>query len=329
MTTLPTVRFGVIGLGAIGQRLLRALTAHPHVRVTAVNDLNAQVLRETAESTGATPFDDYHALLHSDLVDAVYVAVPPAAHHEIVLAAAQAGKHILCEKPLSLTLPQARDMLHAVKRAGVVHAMQLPMHHSGGVHAFTTRLAQGDIGPVRRVELTLVFPEWPRAWQQNAWIGGREQGGPVRECTPHLFEVIERALGPVRRVWADVVYPPDGVSSEESASGVLELEGGARVNVSVLCHVPQPETVSLTVYGAAGTLGLRNWAQPVFSGDATPLQPLPVPAVDGTLIDHFVRAVHGEPADLPGLDVGLRLQALQQAWEDAAASGAWVDVRAE
>ncbi|AFZ65682.1 Gfo/Idh/MocA family protein [Deinococcus peraridilitoris] len=328
--TDSTIRVGIIGLGAIGGRLLREFQAHDAFQVTHLHDSDAARSEEAARETGAVACATSTELLASD-VDLVYIAVPPSAHFDLTLAALKSGKHVLCEKPLAVSTEEARAMLGAARAAGRVHAMQLPLYHSPGVRVFAERLHSGTLGDLRRADLTLVFPEWPRAWQMNPWIGRREQGGPIRECTPHLFEVIERSLGRVARLRADVVYPVDGVSSEESAHGVLELESGLRVGVSLLCHVQRPETVALTVYGANGTLGLERWTQPVYSADQDIPKALALEAdtTQGKLLDHLAAAIHGREADLPGFGVGLRLQCLQEAWEQASATGSWIVVGPE
>ncbi|WP_045234564.1 Gfo/Idh/MocA family protein, partial [Deinococcus pimensis] len=116
------LRVGVVGLGAIGQRLLGVFGAHPEVVVTAVSDLNRALSGETASRVRAASVEDPLDLVSRDDVDLVYVAVPPAAHRELVLAAARHGKHVLCEKPLATSAADGREMLEAVRAAGVVHA---------------------------------------------------------------------------------------------------------------------------------------------------------------------------------------------------------------
>ena len=318
-----SIRVGIIGLGAIGQRLIRAFHAHPDFEVAALHDLDPERATAAASEFGGDAVTDVNGLINR--VDLVYVAVPPAAHLDLTLAAFAAGRHVLCEKPLAVNAQDGEAMLRAAREAGTVHAMQLPLFFSPGVEVFAGQLRTGVAGEPRRADLSFVFPEWPRAWQRNPWIATRAQGGPVRECSPHLFEVIERTLGPVRRLRADVAYPADGVTSEDSALGVLELQSGLRVAVNVLCNVPRPEAVELTVYGTRATLGLTQWTTPVLATDAGPLQPLPLPDTPPRgLLDELASAIRGESARLPGLDVGLRLQKLQDAWEHADATGGWV-----
>ncbi|UBV45364.1 Gfo/Idh/MocA family oxidoreductase (plasmid) [Deinococcus taeanensis] len=325
------VRVGVIGLGAIGQSLLKALTADPDVQVAAVCDVQGALAEATAQPLAASAWSDHRRMLAGVDLDLVYVAVPPRYHHAVALDVIAAGRHILCEKPLALTLNEAQDLHRAAQAAGVVHALNLPLHRDPGIETFR-RLAQEEhLGTLRRGELTLVFPQWPRAWQHNPWIGGREQGGPIREVGPHLLHVILATLGPVGRVWAHTEYPAgDPAACETAAFGTLELAGGPLVTVSCLTNLPRPEQVSFTLYGSAGTAGLVNWAQPVAAAGEAPLEPVSVDAPRvpaGTrLVQALVRRVRGEPADLVDFSMGVRIQALLDAWERSSDAGTWVDV---
>ncbi|ACO47541.1 Gfo/Idh/MocA family oxidoreductase [Deinococcus deserti] len=325
------VRVGVIGLGAIGQSLLKAFTAEPDVQVTAVCDVNASLAESTARPLAASAWTDHRRMLDAAGLDLVYVAVPPRHHHAIALDVIATGRHILCEKPLALTLSEAQDIERAAQAAGVVHALNLPLHADPGIETFRHLVEDGSLGIMRRAELTLVFPQWPRAWQHNPWIGGREQGGPIREVGPHLLHVILTTLGPVKRVWAHAEYPADDpLACETAALGTLELANGTLVVVSCLTNVPRPEQVSLTVYGSGGTAGLVNWAVPVAalgqaSLDTVPVEGVRVPA--GTrLVRALVSRVRGAPGDLVDFTMGVRIQAVLESWERSSALGTWVDV---
>lgn len=122
------IRIGVIGLGAIGQNLLKAFTANSEVHVTAVCDVDLSLAERTAQPLAASVWTDHRQMLDEVDLDLVYVAVPPKHHHAIALDVIAAGRHILCEKPLALTLSEAQDMQRAAQARGVVHALNLPMH---------------------------------------------------------------------------------------------------------------------------------------------------------------------------------------------------------
>jgi predicted dehydrogenase len=329
---MQPIRVGIIGLGAIGARVAQTFHKDARTPVAFVCDSNETLARKTADDLGGIAWStDYRQMLAGDQVDLVYVGVPPRWHHSIALDVIAAGKQILCEKPLALTLPEAADMARRVAAAGLVSHVNLPLPYAPGVREFGRLVRAGYLGALRRVELAVVFPQWPRGWQsqtQGNFIGKREQGGPVREVCPHLFDVVLRHLDPVVRVRAEMEYPADPEVCETGALGVLELAGGVRVGVSVICGVARKESVDLTAYGTEGTLGLRHWTTLV-GGKAGEL-PEPLPVEDQTqlpLPELLYGAIRdGQTGRLAPFADGLRIQAVLDAWERAAVSGQWEEV---
>ena len=135
------MRIAAIGLGAIGQRVIEDLRREARATISAVCDLDAEVASKWAEELGGIPWaTDYRKILSDELTEVAYIAVPPKFHHEVVLAATAAGKHILCEKPLALTLGEATEMAKAVQHAGVVNALNLPLHYASGTRTLRREL---------------------------------------------------------------------------------------------------------------------------------------------------------------------------------------------
>ena len=117
---MDRVGFGVIGAGLFGENHALVYSRLPGVELVAVCDQNEARAREVTERYGArTYYTDYVQLLAEPDISAVSIATPDFAHSEIALAAAQAGKHILCEKPLATTVEEAQSIVDAAARAGV------------------------------------------------------------------------------------------------------------------------------------------------------------------------------------------------------------------
>jgi predicted dehydrogenase len=120
MNTTEKVGFGVIGAGILGEEHALVYNRMPGCELVAVCDINAERAKGVAEKFGArTYYTDYQDLLKNPDIQAVSVATPDFAHRDIAVAAAQANKHILCEKPLATTVEDAQDILNATKKAGV------------------------------------------------------------------------------------------------------------------------------------------------------------------------------------------------------------------
>ena len=115
------IRIGIIGAGSIAEPHLDGyLRAPDAVEVTAVADIDPTHARKLADRAGgARDFADYREMLTSSLVDAVDICLPHHLHADAIVAAAEAGKHVLCEKPLCLTVDEARRIQQAVTTAGI------------------------------------------------------------------------------------------------------------------------------------------------------------------------------------------------------------------
>jgi predicted dehydrogenase len=110
---------GVIGLGEIGAIHCDTLMQLPQAKLLAVADIDEVRAKHMAQQTGAQPYQDYQELLAREDIDAVIIATPDHLHKEPCLAAAQAGKHILVEKPLAMTVEDAGAIIEAVEKADV------------------------------------------------------------------------------------------------------------------------------------------------------------------------------------------------------------------
>ncbi|MCL6452672.1 MAG: Gfo/Idh/MocA family oxidoreductase [Alicyclobacillus sp.] len=313
-----TISAGVVGLGIVSNRIIAQFDRHPDVELVAVCDVDgARVQRFTEERRHVAGFTDYRDLVALEALDLVYVATPPAHHADVVMAALQAGKHVLCEKPLANSLEEAARMLTTAKSSGRVHALHFPLQYSPEMYEFERLYQSGYLGELRRVEVLMQFPEWPRPWQQNAWVGGRTQGGYTLEVGVHFIQAIQRVFGPIRDIAGSMTYPADETACEISvlAEGTLPEVGDGRVRAlfNGFSQAGGKERVELNAYGTAGTLSLQSWSK-LFSGrrgeDLALVRVRPLPE---TLTDHVVRAIHGAPAVLCDFQVGYEAQQVLEA----------------
>lgn len=158
MSKLTPTRFGIVGCGRITQRLVADLQAVQGVSVTAIASRATQRARDHAKRYGIEhAVTGYDALLERDDVDAVYIALPPSLHAPMTIAAANAGKHVLCEKPLGLNADEVRKMLSACDAAGVRFLDATAWLHHDRTRSMTDVLRSGSLGPIRHVSASVSF----------------------------------------------------------------------------------------------------------------------------------------------------------------------------
>ncbi|GAA0340399.1 hypothetical protein GCM10008967_33450 [Bacillus carboniphilus] len=307
---MTQLRVGIIGLGAVGERLLNKFLEHNETTVAAICEPNAdraQVFKERLPDVHF--YSDYQEILEDENIDLVYIAVPPKFHHQIALDVIAAGKHILCEKPLANSYQEAAEMAEAAKKATVVHAMNFPTPYSAAYSVLKDKLQSKAVGNIKRVELQMYFQEWPRFWQKNPWIAGREQGGFVREVSPHFVQLMIDLLGDVTNIHSHIQYPEDPQACENSIVAHAELSDGTPILINGLSGIGQKEHLAFKVYGDQGVLSLVNWGQ-LQEETAEGVSPINLESKDSLmgLIDEVVKAVNGQEAHLVTFDRGLEVQ---------------------
>jgi len=198
---MQTVRYGIIGAGAIAHYMARAFTESRGAVALAVADVNRAAAEAIATKVAApSVYTDYRELFARDDLDAIYVATPPFLHRPMVLEALAAGKHVCCEKPFVLTLAEAREIAAAHARAPHLKltCCASRFHASGTAHRARELIATGDLGKVYRVHFEQVtaapavgatLPTWRNDPAKNG-------GGISFDWGPYDLDWLGFVLGP-------------------------------------------------------------------------------------------------------------------------------------
>ncbi|MCH4824843.1 Gfo/Idh/MocA family protein [Planococcus halocryophilus] len=253
------ISIGIIGAGIIGERIIKQLQQEENrIEIKIVYDEQAERLTEISQTYGIPMAKSVEDVLHSD-INWVYIATPPAFHAEIAELAASAGINILCEKPLAHNVEAGESMVDSVQNNRVKTAMHFPLMYKPVIREMSKRIKTGHIGKIVRIELQTFFPDWPRLWQQNPWIGSRSQGGFVREVFPHYFQLMNRLFGELSFTSHHITYPEQADKCETGmiAHGLTEEQ--IPFLLTGISNIGQKELLQFKVYGEHGVLTLENW----------------------------------------------------------------------
>lgn len=325
------LKVGIIGVGAIGEGMTKVFSQHALTEVVAVCDIVEELAKQRAEDLGGVFWStDYKQLLQQEL-DLVYVAVPPAFHHAIVLDVLEAKKHVLCEKPLANSLAEAKEMRDIAQATGVVHAVHFPLSYINNIKALTAHLQEGYLGKVRRIELEMRFPQWPRKWQRNPWIGSREQGGFVFEVAGHFIQIIHQLFGKIVEVDSELEFAEDPAACEQGIMAKMRLANGTPILVNGISQLAgdQEQSISLTVYGSAGTLALVDLVKLCGGRVGEPYRELPLPQDESfwdELIRQLIAAMNGQPAQIIDFQQGYEVQEILEALRNP---GTWRQINSK
>jgi phthalate 4,5-cis-dihydrodiol dehydrogenase len=223
----PRLRLGVAGLGRAFTLMLPTLTAHPRVQLVAGADPRAEARARFAADFGAATYDSVEALCADPAVDAVYIATPHQNHAGHAIAAALAGKHLLVEKPMALSLQDARDMIDAASTAGV----HLVVGHSHSFDAPIARaraiVASGELGRVRMVT-ALNFTDFLYRPRRPEELDTARGGGVMFSQAAHQVDIVRLlAGGRAGSVRAMTGAWDPGRPTEGAYSALLAFDEGA------------------------------------------------------------------------------------------------------
>lgn len=249
------VSWGVVGCGGIARRrtIPEGIVPARNARLAAVWDADAAATREVAAQFDVKAAGGLEDLLRSE-IDAVYIASPPGAHREQAAACARAGKHVLCEKPLGMTVPEAEGMIDEFRKAGRLLGTAFMMRFHSQHQEALRLVREGRLGkPVLgRAQLSCWYPPMPGAWRQEPATGG---GGSLIDMGGHCIDLLEMFFGPVRRVACFVNRTVHGYASEDSAVATLHFENGAMGVVDAFFCIPDDASRNrLELYGSLGSI---------------------------------------------------------------------------
>ncbi|MDD5199158.1 MAG: Gfo/Idh/MocA family oxidoreductase [Terrimicrobiaceae bacterium] len=188
-----SIGIGLIGAGRAGMIHGRNFAFRvPGAHVAAISDPDPATRQAAAAELGVTrEVGDHRELLEDPGVDAVTIVTPTKLHREIALAAAAAGKHILCEKPMAMTVPECDDMIEAAERAGVKLQIGFMRRFDPAFYELKQRIEAGEIGDVVMVRSLTYGPSVPQPWMYDL----RASNGPLAEVNSHDIDTVRWLTG--------------------------------------------------------------------------------------------------------------------------------------
>lgn len=252
------VRWGIIGAGDIvRKRVAPAINDLPNCELTAITRANADRAEEFAREFMAKRwYGDWKEMLLDEEIDAVYIATPVYLHAPQTIAAAEAGKHVLCEKPMAMNAAECDVMIAACTANSVKLGIAFYRRFYPVLARVRELLASGELGrpivaQINSFEYVDIAPDDPRHWFLEKAKNG---GGPMMDFGCHRLEVLTNLFGSVRRVsslTANVEWKDREV--EDTAVAALEFENGPIATVTVT-HGAFESQDTLDIFFTAGSI---------------------------------------------------------------------------
>ncbi len=344
------LKVGVIGVGSISEYHIRPYLAHEEAELAALCDIHKERLQEKGKRFNVQKlYTDYRDLVKDPEIDAVSICTWNNSHAEIAIAALEAGKHVLVEKPLSRTMEEAVKVAEAVKKSGKILQVGFVRRHASNVKVLKKFIDHGDLGEIYYAKASCIR----RLGNPGGWFSDSERsgGGPLIDLGVHMIDLCWYLMGKpkpasvsgstYRRLgnrahienlsfYKAADYDKKRNTVEDLANGYIRFENGATlyVDVSYTLHAKE-EAVTASIYGEKGGAEIEPKLLIVTERHNTILNMAPQidhPAFDFQEafyheIDHFVQSCMGREKPLSPVEDGVEIMRILTALYESARSG--------
>lgn len=263
MTSTP-LNFAIIGCGRVAPRHAQSLIdlhASHNANLVAVCDIIESRAQHFAKTYGATPYTDYHALLERSDIDVVSVCVPSGLHSQIGQDVARAGKHVLVEKPIALTLDDADRLIATCKEHNVTLGVVLQNRFNPPMRDLRALVDSGALG---RLLLGAVTVRWyrPQSYYEDGWHGTwAMDGGALMNQSIHHIDALQWLMGEVQSVFAYTATLAHHMEAEDVGVAVVRFKSGALATIEG-STVTYPENLegSVALFGEHGSVKVGGTA---------------------------------------------------------------------
>lgn len=255
-----SIGFGIVGAGMVAQYHADAIAQTPGARLVAVCRADAARAAETAARFGVPCEVDYAALLARPDVEVICICTPSGLHAAQTLAAARAGKHVLVEKPMALTLADADAMIHACRQAGVLLGVALQRRTDPAFAAAQAAIAGGALGRLVLGSVTVPYFRAQDYYESAAWRGTwkLDGGGALMNQGIHLLDLLLWYLGDVAEVQAQMTTLAHAIEVEDCICATVRFANGALGNVAATTAAAPGYPHRVEVYGERGGMQLEG-----------------------------------------------------------------------
>lgn len=225
------MKFGIIGAGMIGHFHAKAITAMNGGELHSVFDLRAEAAEKLASEYGVKAYSDLSAFLADPDLEIVTVGTPSGAHLDPSLAALNAGKHVICEKPLEITVERIDQLIDAATANGKTVAAVLNRRFHPGMDAFKKASEEGRFGKLTSASCYVKWYRDQAYYDSAGWRGtwALDGGGALMNQSIHTIDALLYLAGPVKAVQANMAcIAHERIEVEDIAVAILEFENGAR-----------------------------------------------------------------------------------------------------
>jgi UDP-N-acetyl-2-amino-2-deoxyglucuronate dehydrogenase len=262
MSAPANVRIALVGCGRISRTHFDAIDEVEGLELAGVCDVIGDRARSAGEQNDVPWFTSYQKMLEEVDCDVVTICTPSGLHPQHGVLAARAGKHVVCEKPMAITLHGADELVHACDDSGVHLFVVKQNRLNPAVQLVKRALDKGRFGRLYLANTTVRWTRPQEYYDQAPWRGTWEfDGGAIMNQASHYVDLIQWLAGPVESVMAKTATLARRIETEDTGVALLKFRSGALgvIEVTMLTW-PRNLEGSLTLLGEKGTVKIGGTA---------------------------------------------------------------------
>ena len=255
-------RVALVGCGRIAQNHFDSVKQIDGLSFTAVSDIVESRAKTAGELLGVPWFTDYERMLREADCDVVVIATPSGLHPQHGILAAKAGKHVISEKPMAITLASADALVHACDDAKVQLFVVKQNRLNPPIQLLRKAIEKGRFGRIYLANTTVRWARPQEYYDQAKWRGTWEfDGGAFMNQASHYVDLMQWLCGPVESVVAKTATMARRIEAEDTGVAVLKFRSGAlgTIEVTMLTY-PKNLEGSITILGEKGTVKIGGTA---------------------------------------------------------------------
>ena len=251
------VNFGVIGCGKIGTKHINYLKEIDGIRVLGVSDIVPEKMQKASLIVNhpAESFLDYRDLLRSPSLDLIDICSPTGLHAQMCIDALNAGKHVLCEKPLCLKISEVDRIAETAKKNNKKIFVVKQNRFNTPIKILKDALDKGMFGKVYTVSANVLWNRRPEYYKEESWRGTKDlDGGALATQASHFVDMLQWIGGNVKSVFAKTERFVHNIETEDTGVFIMKFESGALGMVYYTnCIYDKNLEGSITVLGTKGS----------------------------------------------------------------------------
>jgi predicted dehydrogenase len=336
------VGFAVVGAGLVGPRHAEFATKAEGAALRVVCDLREDRGRPLAEKFGAEWVSDVREAVKRDDVEVVNICLPTALHLDVATIAAEAGKHVMVEKPLELNIARARQLIEVCRRNGVKLAAVFNRRFVYGTKRTREVVQNGELGKMLVADMR--FKAWRAQsyYDESGWRGtwSKEGGAALINQGIHGVDLLTWIAGPIKRVAGHARHLRHNIEADDTTMAVTEFENGALGVIECTTSVTPRQGDWLEFHGTNGSVLLENYKiaqwelKGVEQGQPHPEESMLPGADKGVDLGHFLQVQDMADAVAEGRDPAITgeealhaLAVVQAIYESERRGGSQVEIQ--